>query len=146
MEPTYVIAGHLAREYILPAVGQPLLDAAGGSALYAAGGFLVWERELGLLGRVGEDYPRPWLKDLQRHGIDVEGIEIIRQSVDLRAFYAYNENFGITRGSPVSQFARRELTFPKVLLGYQDPPKVEKDSRDSRSAFAASHRNPAWVP
>lgn len=129
MEPTYVIAGHLTREYILPPVGQPLLDAAGGSALYAAGGFLVWERELGLLARVGEDYPRPWLKDLQARGIDVEGIEIIRQSLDLRAFYAYNENFDITRGSPVSQFARRELTFPKVLLGYQDPPKVEKDAR-----------------
>ena len=129
MEPTYVIAGHLAREYILPPVGQPLLDAAGGSALYAAGGFLVWERELGLLGRVGEDYPRPWLKDLQRRGIDVEGIEILRQSLDLRAFYAYNENFDLTRGLPVSQFARRELTFPKVLLGYQDPPKTEKDTR-----------------
>ncbi len=129
MEPTYVIAGHITREYILPPIGQPLLDVPGGSALYAAGGLMVWERQLGLLARVGEDYPRPWLKDMEVRGMDIEGIEIIRQSLDLRAFLAYNENFDVTHGSPVSQFARRGLTFPKALLGYQDMPKVEKDTR-----------------
>jgi cytidine kinase len=129
MDPTYVIAGRITREYILPPIGQPLLDAAGGSALYAAGGLMVWERQLGVLARVGEDYPRPWLKDMEARGVDIRGIEIIRKTLDLRAFRAYNENFDVTHGSPVSQFARRGLTIPKVLLGYQDPLKVEKDTR-----------------
>jgi sugar/nucleoside kinase (ribokinase family) len=129
MEPTYVIAGHITREYILPPVGRPLLDVAGGSALYAAGGLMVWEPRLGLLARIGEDYPRPWLKDMEARGIDIQGIEIVQQGLDLRAFHAYNDNFDVTHGSPVSQFARRQLTFPKVLLGYQDPPEVEKDPR-----------------
>ena len=129
MEPTYVIAGHMTREYILPAVGQPLLDVAGGDVLYAAGGLLPWDGNVGLVSRVGEDFPRPWLKDIQGRGLDIGGIEILERSLDLRAFRAYGENFDVTHGSPVSQFARRGLTFPKVLLGYQDPSEMEPDPR-----------------
>ncbi len=129
MEPTYVIAGHVTREYVLPPTGKPLLDVPGGSALYAAGGLLPWDQNVGLLARVGEDYPRAWLKEIQARGVDVEGIEVLEQSLDLRAFFAYSDNFEVTHGSPVSQFARRGLTFPKILLGYQEPSEVKKDTR-----------------
>ncbi len=129
MALSYVVAGHITREYILPPVGKPLLDVAGGSALYAAGGLMVWDKEVGLLSRVGEDYPRPWLKEIQGRGIDIEGVHILPQNLDLRAFHAYNEKFEISHGSPVSQFARRELTFPKALLGYQDSSEPQKDAR-----------------
>ena len=130
MEPTYVIAGRMTREYVLPPVGQPLLDTAGGSALYAAGGLLPWDGNLGLVARVGEDFPRPWLKELQARGLDIDGIEILQQSLDLRAFHSYSDNFEATHGSPVSQFARKGLTFPKVLLGYQEPAELQKDARE----------------
>lgn len=129
MEPIFVIAGRLTREYLLPPVGVPLLDVAGGSALYASGGLLVWDQDLGLLARVGEDYPRSWLKQIETRGIGVQGIEILQQSVDLRSFYAYDTRFEGTHGSPVSQFARRGLTFPKALLGYPNPREVVKDPR-----------------
>ncbi len=129
MNPTFVIAGRIAREFILPPAGKPLLDAAGGSALYAAGGLLAWDKEVGLLARIGEDYPRPWLKEIEGRGLDIEGVRILEQSLDLRDFHAYNENFEIMRGAPVSQFARRELTFPKTLLGYQNLAEVQKDAR-----------------
>ncbi len=121
MEPIFVIAGRITREYILPPVGVPLLDVAGGSAIYAAGGLLLWDAELGLLARVGEDYPRARLHEIEARGIDTTGVEILQQSLDLRAFYAYDAKFESTHGSPVSQFARRGLTFPKDLLGYQSP-------------------------
>lgn len=129
MQPTFVIAGRLTREYILPPAGKPLLDAPGGSALYAAGGLRVWEQNAGLLARIGEDYPRPWLKDIESRGVNVEGVQILQQSIDLRDFHAYNEKFEITHGTPVSQFARRGLTFPKALLGYQIPAEVPRDAR-----------------
>ena len=140
MESTYVIAGRMTREYILPPIGYPLLDVAGGNALYAAGGLLPWDAEVGIVSRVGEDYPRTWLKEIEARGIDTEGVEILPQSLDLRAFYAYSEEFEVTHGLPVSQFARRGLTFPKVLLGYQDPSQVEKDARkpDPRSPLATA--------
>ena len=129
MQPTFVLVGRIAREYILPSSGQPLLDQPGGNLLYAAGGLMVWEKELGLLARVGEDVPRAWLKELEARGVDIQGVRILPQSIDLRSFIAYNEKFELTRGAPVSQFARRELPFPKSLLGYQNPPEVQEDAK-----------------
>ncbi len=129
MEPEFVISGRITRETILPASGAPLLDEPGGSALYAAGGMLVWNKSVGLQARVGEDYPRPWLKMIKARGLNIAGIKILQESLDLRSFRAYNDKFEILHGTPVSQFARRGLTFPKALLGYQEPPEIQKDAR-----------------
>jgi sugar/nucleoside kinase (ribokinase family) len=129
MDVTFVIVGRLSRQYVLPPLGRPLLDAPGGSAMYACGGLLPWASDVGLVARVGEDYPRAWLKSIQARGIDVQGIKILPQSVDLREFIAYEDDFEVTRGSPVSQFARRKLPFPKELLGYQPPPAAPEDAR-----------------
>jgi len=128
MPPTFVIAGKLNREYILPPSVPPLIDSPGGSLLYAAGGLALWGLGAGLLGRVGEDYPRKWIQDLAKRGFDVRGIRIEPRSIDLRSFIAYNDTFERSRGSPVSHFARREMTFPKSLLGYQMP-EVTSDPR-----------------
>ena len=129
MELTYVIAGRVTRDFILPSVGQPHLDAPGGSALYTAGGLLVWDKAAGILARVGEDYPRPWLKEIRSRDLDIEGIQILQKSIDLRAFHAYNEKLELVHGPPITQFARRELTFPKILHGYQDSPEIDKDMK-----------------
>ena len=129
MVPKFLIVGRIAREFILPFAGQPLLDNPGGNVLYAAGGLMVWEREIGLLARVGEEYPRAWLKELEARGIDIQGIRILPQSVDLRSFIAYDERFLATRGNAVLLFARRELPFPKSLLGYQSPPEIQQDAK-----------------
>lgn len=130
MPPTFVIAGKLNREYILPSSAPPLIDFPGGSLLYAAGGLAVWGASVALLGRVGEDYPHKWIRDLKKRGFDVNGICIEPRSIDLRAFIAYNDKFERNRASPVSHFARRELTFPKSLLGYQTP-EVTSDPRQT---------------
>jgi hypothetical protein len=129
MNPTFVIAGRIAREFILPYASQPLLDIAGGNMLYAAGGLMVWEKEIGLLARAGENYPRTWLKDLEARGMDTQGVRVLSHSLDLRSFIAYDEKFSVTHSNPVLQFARRELPFPKSLLGYQSPPEIQKDAK-----------------
>jgi sugar/nucleoside kinase (ribokinase family) len=143
MEPIFVVAGRITREYILPPVGVPLLDVAGGSALYAAGGLLLWDTELGLLSRVGEDYPRARLREIESRGIDTAGIEIIQQSLDLRSFYSYDGKFEGTHGSPVSQFARRGLTFPKALLGYQSPGESASERAKPGAAATAGLQIPS---
>lgn len=126
---TFVVAGSIRRQYILPPSGAPLLDAPGGSALYTCGGLLPWSGEVGLLARVGEDYPRIWLKNLEAREIDISGIKILPNSIDLRDFIAYDAEYEVSRGSPVSQFARRRLPFPKALLGYQPPADHLEDPR-----------------
>ena len=99
--------------------GPPILDRPGGSPLYAAGGAAVWEKEIGLLARVGEDYPRLWIKQIEKYGLDASGIHVLPGSVDLRSFRAYDEELLLSGTNPVGHFARRGLPFPKALLGYQ---------------------------
>ncbi len=129
MQPAFVIAGKLNREYIMPSSGQPLLDSPGGNLLYAAGGLAVWGANAGLLARVGEDYPRQWVRDLEQRGFDTRGIRTLRelQNVDLRTFVAFTESNERSYSNAVSHFARRQLAFPKSLLGYQAPDESRKD-------------------
>jgi ribokinase len=119
MPPNYLVFGQLTREYLLTPGGAARLDMPGGSPLYAAAGFGVWDSGLGLVGRVGRDYPRAWLDECTTRGLDIRGIKILDWDVDVREFQAYTDSFEASRINPVSQFARREMTFPKSLLGYQ---------------------------
>lgn len=143
LDVTFVVAGHLNREYILPPAGRPLLDAPGGSALYSCGGILPWSGNVGLVARVGEDYPRAWLREVERRGVDIRGIKIIPEAIDLRSFVAYESDEGVARGSPVSQFARRKLPFPKALLGYVPPPEPHEDARQPEALSPSVSDMPA---
>ena len=125
MDIQFIVIGKLTREFLLPATGQPRLDTAGGSLLYAAAGLGAWESGVGLVGRVGDDYPRTWLNDVKSRGFDTSGIHVLSQNLDVREFIAYNESFEANRVNPVSHFARRQMTVPKSLLGYQQDKKQD---------------------
>jgi len=144
MPPKFIIAGKLTREYILPSQGSPLLDSPGGNLLYAAGGLALWDTNAGLLGRISDDYPQEWLDDLAERGFEIKGIRRIQkpQTIDHRSFIAYTESNERSRSSPVSHFARRELTVPKVLLGYQPVDESRKDSRKPELASPAASEVP----
>jgi sugar/nucleoside kinase (ribokinase family) len=129
MDVNFIVFGELTREYLLLTAGPPRLDVAGGSLLYAAAGLHVWESGVGLVGRVGNDYPRAWLNECKSRGFDTSGIRILPQNLDVREFIAYNESFEENRINPVSHFARREMTFPKSLLGYQLDKKADEARR-----------------
>jgi sugar/nucleoside kinase (ribokinase family) len=126
MDIQFVVIGKLTREFLLPATGQPRLDVAGGSLLYAAAGLKVWESDIGLVGRVGDDYPREWLDNVRSLGFDTSGIHILPQKLDVREFIAYNESLEGNQVNPVSHFARRQMTVPKSLLGYQHDKKQDE--------------------
>jgi len=145
MQPAFVIAGKLNREYILPIFGQPLLDSPGGSLLYAAGGLSVWgDTNAGLLGRVNEDYPRQWLRHLEARGFDVRGIHALRelQNVDLRMFVAFNDANERSHSNVVAHFARRQLAYPKSLLGYQSQDESRKDPKSPELVSPAALDTP----
>jgi sugar/nucleoside kinase (ribokinase family) len=121
--PRYLVAGVLRRQYCLLPDGRAILDAPGGNLLYAAAGIKLWESETrpGLIARVGEDYPRIWIDSFNRRGVDVRGIRILPEAIDLRYFVAYDERRNRHLDDPVTHFARRELSFPRALLGYRNP-------------------------
>jgi cytidine kinase len=129
MDIHFVVFGHLTREFLLPPQGQPRLDVLGGSLLYAAAGLGVWETGVGLVGRVGNDYPRAWLNEVKSHGFDTSGIRILQKDLDVREFIAYTESFDANSVNPVSHFARREMTFPKSLLGYQVEKPIDEEHK-----------------
>ncbi len=129
MYPTFVIVGRLRRDYLLPPVGPPLVDVPGGDLLYAAAGLAAWEGSIGLLARVGEDYPREWLRVFEQRGLDTRGIRILPEHLDLRFFQAYLDLLTPKRNNPVAHFARLGLPYPKALLGYQPPAEVHDDDK-----------------
>ena len=142
MSPTFVIAGKLTREYILPPLGNPLIDSPGGNLLYAAGGLAVWDANAnaGLLGCVSEDYPQAWLRDLEKRGFDIRGILTLHgsQNIDLRSFIAYTDSNERSQSNAVTHFARRQLPFPKALLGYLPVDEARKDPREPDAASPAA--------
>lgn len=142
MQPLSVIAGMLNREYVLPPVNQPLIDSPGGSLLYAAGGFAVWDNRLGLVGRVGESFPRQWIRDLGERKLDTRGIRILKelQNADFRKFTAFTDTLERSSTNAVSHFARRQLAFPKSLLGYQAAEDAPKNPRE-RSPLSPALRD-----
>jgi sugar/nucleoside kinase (ribokinase family) len=121
MNPEFLVFGQLRREFLLPPSGQARLDVPGGNLLYAAAGLRVWESSIGLIARVGKDYPREWIDQSMAHGFDTRGVKVLEENLDVREFVSYTESFEVSRINPVTQFARREMTFPKSLLGYQPP-------------------------
>ncbi len=124
----FVIAGELRRNFVISPQGKVLLDVPGGSLLYAAAGMAVWETGIGLVARVGEDYPQEWLEKIARLGFDTRGIRILPEAVDMRTFLAYTDAETATAENPVSHFARLGLPYPKALLGF-NPPSPQIDSR-----------------
>ena len=117
----FLIAGKLQRDFILPVNGRPALDVAGGSLLYAAYGLQLWDKNIGLIARVGEDFPHEWLEQLALDGFDRRGIRILPKAVDLRFFAAYPDAETRLTSNPVAHFARHGIPYPKSLLGYAEP-------------------------
>lgn len=132
MTPIFAIAGKLSREYLLPPSGGSRLDSPGGNLLYALGGLAVWDASVALISRVNQAYPREWLEDLNERGFDTQGIYFDPESnqADLRTFIAYTDVNERSSTNAVSHFARRQMTFPKSLLGYHPQDGTVKDLRE----------------
>ena len=141
MDPTFVIAGHLRREYLLPPTGRPYIDVPGGNLLYTAAGLGIRDSHIGLLGRVGEDYPQEWLRSFEKRGWDTRGVHTLADALDLRYFQAQLDLQTVQYANPVAHFARLGLPFPKSLLGYQ--PSAATD--DCKTTHPASPR-PSDIP
>lgn len=114
----YICCGGLRTDYLITAEGQAHLREMGGNALYAAVGARVWTDEVGLLARVGENYPAEWLEALRRHRLDTSGIRVVSGQQDMRTFFAYLEPGTRIDTDPVYHFARIGQPLPDELRDY----------------------------
>jgi cytidine kinase len=142
--PRFVVAGQLRREYTILPSNQELLDAPGGNVLYAGVGIAIWEPDPppGVVARVGDDFPKEWLEDFSGHGLDMRGVRVLPQPVDLRTFTAYTSRSTSTADDPVTHFARLGLPFPRDLLGYRNP----VNPLDSRTSLLPTSLRQADIP
>jgi sugar/nucleoside kinase (ribokinase family) len=115
-----LLIGQLTRDFIITPQDKIHVDIPGGNLIYAAVGLSRWDSDIGLVSRIGEDYPRSWLAQFDQMGFDTQGIHVLPESHDVRSFMAYTSKLSYTRDDPVGHFARLGIQFPKALLGYRD--------------------------
>ena len=70
---------------------------------------------VGLVARVGEDYPREWLDELSWRGFDIRGIRILPEAIDLRSFYVYTDMYTRLTEDPAAHFTRLKQPFPQGI-------------------------------
>jgi len=75
MAARYLLVGGFSIDTLTGADGTSHLGVAGGNALFAAAGAHFWSQSLAVVGVVGADYPKAWLRTLRSHGIDVSGVQ-----------------------------------------------------------------------
>jgi sugar/nucleoside kinase (ribokinase family) len=114
----FVCCGGLRIDFLITPDGQAHVREIGGNALYAAVGARVWSVRVGLLARVGENYPAGWLDALEQHGLDVSGVHVVPGTQDMRTFYAYTDSHTRTDTDPATHFARIGVPLPDDLIDY----------------------------
>ena len=141
--PRSIFIGLLQRAFVIVPSGEVFLDVPGGNVLYASAGWLLWEPDSspGLVARVGEDYPQTWLEMFQQKGLDIQGVTVLPEAIDVRQFYAYTSRSTRVNDDPVSHFARLGMPFPKILLGYHPPSPI-----DSRTRLSATSLRQGDIP
>ncbi len=78
-----------------------------------------------------------------RHGLNVQGVRMLPEAVDLRTFAAIVNRTTRTFDDPVAHFARLGLPFPKALLGYR---AAQGQTLDSRTRLLPVSLRPADIP
>jgi hypothetical protein len=122
-EIKYLVFGKITRDFVIPHKGKPVNDLPGGSALYAAVGIAIWEKGIGIISQVGENYPLQELKALDQYGIDIEGIRVHPGNMDLREFHSPNPPGKTRNDSPAGYYSRHDQDYPIGLIGYDDTDK-----------------------
>ncbi len=125
--PNLVFFGGLRMDYLISAQGQVTLRQCGGNALYSAVGAAVWGASVGLVGRVGQNYPRAWLEQAAEAGLDTAGVHWLASDAEMRTFFAHHPHGGRVEGDPAFHFGRLGLPVPPDLLTYHQADADQED-------------------
>lgn len=113
-----VVGGGMRVDYLITHQGQAHTGLIGGNAVYGAVGAALWDKDVSLWGRIGENYPHTWLNSLSAFGIGLEGLKKIVGQHDHRTFYAYTPDGERDDTRPQLHFSRIGHPLPPELKGY----------------------------
>jgi ribokinase len=119
----------------------------GGNAIYAAVGARLWYDTVGVVARVGSNYPTEWLERVAARGLDTRGVLVAPHPLDTRTFYAYQSLEERDDTQPERHYARLGLPLPSGLVGYATSTEGQ-DHRDQMSPLGlrADEVTPAYLP
>ena len=138
----YAILGGLREDYCITHDEKVLLGELGGNAAYAGAGAAVWSEGIGLVSRVGSNYPAKWLEKLSRSGFDLQGVRILPEPHDTRTFYAYLSPEERVDTNPAFHFMRIGQSLPKELLDYRS----STEGQERTEAYAPLAIRPEDLP
>jgi sugar/nucleoside kinase (ribokinase family) len=118
MSVRYLVIGGLREDYCITHDGQARSGELGGNAVYAAAGAALWSDSVGLIGRVGSNFPSTWLEDIEHAGFDIGGVRVLPDPQDTRTFYAYLSLEDRVDTNPNLHYQRAGLPLPKELVDY----------------------------
>jgi sugar/nucleoside kinase (ribokinase family) len=85
-------AGGVIIDNVVAANGTVHQNAMGGNAVYSAAGARLWLDDVGIVAVVPKNYPKHWLDELGRSGIDVAGISVVDRSVECTEWFFYRSD------------------------------------------------------
>lgn len=121
--PKSIICGTVALDDIKTPFGE-IHSALGGSAIYAALAASIFS-PCGIVGAVGNDFPRKYLRTLNSHGVDTRGLEFKGKTFRWSGEYEFDMNRAKT--------LKTELN---CVSGYA--PKLSQEYKKNRYAFLAN--------
>ncbi len=130
----YLIAGKLRRDYVLLPNGKAINNSLGGSLIHSAVGAAIWEKDIGLVSRVGSDIPAEWIELIARAGFDIRGIHRTADIPNSLFFASFPDLDTRTHSEPFRHYQHAHHPFPKALVGYVHADSTI-DSRTQASAY-----------
>lgn len=132
--PKIIIAGEIKEEYLISATGKVVSNQSGGNLLYASSGASLWNRtnnDIGLISKVGSNFPKINIQELAEKGFKTDGIKKLEHFIEHRTFTAYSDLRTSYTKSPISYFGQIGDALLVSLLGHQG--KEEENQISSRS-------------
>ncbi len=111
------IFGDLKEDYIIAPDGSTFDGVLGGGAAHAAAGARVWNASVGLISRVGQNFPQNLLSTIVQEGIDIQGVRVLSEEYESHAFHAYYSSYEHHDSNPASHYLRVGRPIPKALVG-----------------------------
>ncbi|MBI3240959.1 MAG: carbohydrate kinase family protein [Chloroflexi bacterium] len=140
--PEFAVVGGLREDYFITSAGEARLREIGGNAVYAAVGAALWRKSVGLIARIGENYPIEWIKLFEKRGFDTRAVKVVPGWHDTRTFYAYLSLEERLDTDPAGHFARIGQPLPAELKDYAS----STEGQEERQKFGVLAARPADVP
>lgn len=135
-----VVCGCIHRETIINLNNQVIKDSAGGGLAYAAAAFKLWSANPGLVARISNDTPHEMVIPFDQKGMNITGIHRNPGNHEMRAFYKVLDQNRYDSENPIKYFGAAGEEFPKMLLGYSEPPfQFEKRNIPSPITLLPEH-------